>query len=412
MPNPYAAGPMVTDPGMFFGRQAVISTITTRLANNMQCTSVVGQRRIGKSSLLYQMARQLPQDGRLLPVYVDMHNARFHTVPGFFTNVLAALDEQAGRAFNFGTTASCTDFDQAVEQINRSGLSPVVLLDEFEEFVDHSDQFGDEFLKQLRAVAQASKLAFVTASQNSLGTLTKQNGLTSPFYNVFTQADLGLLEKDAARRLVREPMEREGIQVTFYLQMACGCVFDALQREAFEPELVRREFANQAEQHWAGLWGHLSRDERAALCWIAGKSRAAPQPVVLERLERKGVVERHGETWQIFSQAFARAMHEGRVLPGEDMSPSPSVLLAAAPQPTLDTSRSGPWITPPLYAYVLVGLASLIVSALVSLLLPPDKFWQAFVLLSAVLLFTLVGVGKLGGPDFVKWLGNVLKVWK
>ena len=85
MPNPYAAGGMVTDPKMFFGREDILRTITTRLAKK-QSTSVVGQRRIGKSSLLYHVAHpaQLPQDVRLVLVPVDMHDSRFHTAADFF----------------------------------------------------------------------------------------------------------------------------------------------------------------------------------------------------------------------------------------------------------------------------------------------------------------------------------------
>ncbi len=428
MRNPYTTGGMITDPKMFFGREDIVRKITMRLAK-MQSTSFVGQRRIGKSSLLYHLAHHvpLPQDRCLVLVHVDMHDSRFHTAADFFTSVLAALNEQASNIFKFGSVTTSATFADAIDRLNQAGISPVLLLDEFEEFAHHPDQFNDEFFEQLRAVGQASKVAFVTASQHSLEELTHQGNLTSPFYNIFAQENLGLLEKDAARRLVREPMVQENLKPDkaavdlalelggrhpFYLQMACECLFDALERGSLDTDDVRRKFVTQAEPHFAGLWKHLTDTERAALRWITGDVPVAQPVRVMEALERRGVIECHNETWQIFSQAFARTVHEERLPLEESRPPVPPQPVQPAKPQLLTPLTITQQITPPLYAYTLVALASVIVSALVSLLLPPDKFWQTFVMLSVVLLFALVGVGKLGGPDFVKWLGGVLRLWR
>jgi hypothetical protein len=55
--NPYSAGGMVIDPAMFFGRDDELRRIRDRLRKG-DSTSVVGLQRIGKSSLLYQLAHQ------------------------------------------------------------------------------------------------------------------------------------------------------------------------------------------------------------------------------------------------------------------------------------------------------------------------------------------------------------------
>ena len=51
-PCPFIAGPMITDPRLFVGRRRALS----RLAHMVQqpvSANVIGERRIGKSSLLY-----------------------------------------------------------------------------------------------------------------------------------------------------------------------------------------------------------------------------------------------------------------------------------------------------------------------------------------------------------------------
>jgi len=58
--NPYSAGPIVTDAEMFFGREEELRRIRDRLRKGGSM-AVIGLRRIGKSSLLYQLAHQADQ---------------------------------------------------------------------------------------------------------------------------------------------------------------------------------------------------------------------------------------------------------------------------------------------------------------------------------------------------------------
>ena len=53
-PNPFTNRGMVTDPADFIGRAEQMEEICTRL-DKMESTSIVGERRIGKSSLFYHL---------------------------------------------------------------------------------------------------------------------------------------------------------------------------------------------------------------------------------------------------------------------------------------------------------------------------------------------------------------------
>ena len=56
MKSPFTIGPMITKSEEFIGRKAEVNHIITRL-RTMQSCSVIGERRIGKSSLLYYLSQ-------------------------------------------------------------------------------------------------------------------------------------------------------------------------------------------------------------------------------------------------------------------------------------------------------------------------------------------------------------------
>ncbi len=107
--NPYFYGPMVTDPAMFFGRKDELARIRDRLRKGVS-TAVIGSRRIGKSSLLYQLAQQtdaLPEG--VLAVYLDLQDAAHHKPLGLLTAALQGLDQRAGSRYGFGAVGSLAD---------------------------------------------------------------------------------------------------------------------------------------------------------------------------------------------------------------------------------------------------------------------------------------------------------------
>ncbi|MBL8150056.1 MAG: hypothetical protein JNN15_09025 [Blastocatellia bacterium] len=62
----------------------------------MQSSSIVRERRIGKSSLLYQLSLSGTQrtDSRYFFFYIDLQEASCHTAHGFLKNILKKLGVQ------------------------------------------------------------------------------------------------------------------------------------------------------------------------------------------------------------------------------------------------------------------------------------------------------------------------------
>ncbi|MCB0160692.1 MAG: hypothetical protein KDD83_21315, partial [Caldilineaceae bacterium] len=72
--NPYVSGEPVRQGDMFFGRRDLLQKIVDTLHNNS--IMIHGERRIGKTTLLYQLANALREvddpEFRFLPIYVDL----------------------------------------------------------------------------------------------------------------------------------------------------------------------------------------------------------------------------------------------------------------------------------------------------------------------------------------------------
>ena len=81
--NPYIAGNPVTGSEMFFGREDVFQFIRQTLIGQHRDNVIVlyGQRRTGKTSVLYQMRSHV--DARYLCIFMDMHGFALEGLGGF-----------------------------------------------------------------------------------------------------------------------------------------------------------------------------------------------------------------------------------------------------------------------------------------------------------------------------------------
>src|ERR1700759_3007202 len=96
--NPYLNRVAIKDPAQFFGRSREVSKIFSRItASRPQSISVVGERRIGKSSLLHYVnppqvrANSLDQPDAYLFAFIDLQQKRRITPPEFFKELFELL---------------------------------------------------------------------------------------------------------------------------------------------------------------------------------------------------------------------------------------------------------------------------------------------------------------------------------
>ena len=193
MPNPFTNRGVITNPDDFFGREEQINEILTRL-RAMQSSSIVGERRIGKSSLLYHLmqtgARRL-DDPSYRFLFLNLQEGQFHTVTGFLKAVLKELAVDA-EAIKPGDSLGdrLTAFTDQVRALEQSGQRVVLCLNDFEITIKRREEYAEAFFDHMRAQLEMQRLAFVTTSQKSLQALSLEGRLASPFYNPFSLIEL------------------------------------------------------------------------------------------------------------------------------------------------------------------------------------------------------------------------------
>lgn len=304
-PNPFTHRGMIQEEAAFVGRSREIGNTLNRLRNGSS-VSIVGERRIGKSSLLYQLylsgKRRLEDHAgeRYHFVYLDMHDARMRTPTYFVKSALHRLGIPADdAALEKQPMVVLANILEAQRSENRA--LPILLLDEFEEITQHKDLFNDDFLEAMRSFCNSRQLALVTVSRRSLKELCKSRNLTSPFFNVFTKVKLGEFVVDARIDEVTEFIRRywkDGLAITpkeeewlrrmgkkhpMRLQIAGYWILEnrqqGLSRSALKKK-IRREFLDAVFTPWekltAGLYNAsikpvLDLGKWAAELWVNSK---------------------------------------------------------------------------------------------------------------------------------------------
>ncbi len=210
MPNPFYYGGHI-NPDQFVGRRAELQRIFAGLevahTGQMQSFSVVGPRRIGKSSLLFYLAneyaRYLIQPDKYHFAYVDLQDATCRTLAGLLQQILEKLAPNLSRE-NSPTLAGFMD---AIQDLRRFGISPVVCLDELEELAQTPDEFSNDMYDTWRHLVNTNAIAFITASKISMIDVARSYGPTSPFFNVFVHLQLGEFTDEETRELVYRGVE-------------------------------------------------------------------------------------------------------------------------------------------------------------------------------------------------------------
>jgi hypothetical protein len=320
--NPYLVGSPIKDPSQFFGRQREIGFIFERIMKR-ESTSLVGQRRSGRTSVLYQVmneivqAKYLPEDHSLLSVYVDPHLG-IETPHDFFHKVFRSKKGQEP-SFMFQTHDQI-DYGQVteyLEEVEQKRL--ILLLDEFECVVE-KDAFPLDFFTFLRAIANNYDVSFITATQMELHKCCRPEIVGSPFWNIFAPVHIGPFSQEEFDHFIEETSRRSGVllqgykneiadlagRFPFFVQMACWHYFETVQIKGGQVSIsdhaaIRRQFAEEARGHFIYAWDHLDSDEQEMVLALAKGEAIAEKKDVITRLKQKGYIVNS----EVFSSVFA-----------------------------------------------------------------------------------------------------------
>ena len=351
--NPFSFGNPVSDPSRFFGREREIRQITDRLQSSaFESTSVVGERRIGKTSLLKHLANpEVAEQMGLSPdeyvvVYVDFQGCNTITQVRFWGRILKRVarslkdEELAAMAKDLVERDQIDQFDleDLFLEIDDRGLKLVLLMDEFE-YVTKNENFGLDFFAGLRALAIHYPLAVITATREALVDLCHSESIKgSPFFNIFASVILRPFNQEDSQELVEGIMGESPLQFSeeirtaiyemagghpIFLQMAGYFFFEGLQMGLQEGELtdhVERNFLEQAEPHFMYQWDHLTDHERISVLTLLAlhhegngtpsmdelKEAYQQADYILPDLIKRGLVLEVDNGVSLFSSMFSR----------------------------------------------------------------------------------------------------------
>lgn len=367
--NPFTFGNPVRDPARFFGRKQEIRQITGRLLSSaVESTSVVGERRIGKTSLLLHLANpEVAKELGLKPdryclVYIDFQGLTDITPQRFWQRVLGRMSrtisdkdlEPMIEALRMQKSFDLFDLEDLFEEINARGLNIVLLMDEFE-YVTQNPNFGPDFFGGLRALAIHHGLALISATRRELVDLCHSDEIKgSPFFNIFANVVLrpflhkdvvefiggylGNTEQDFASE-EKETLIELGGNHPFFLQIA-GYYFVEGKFQGHPHEeltkFVKNCFDEQADPHYQYMWSHSSESEKITLLVLMGLSRQKPSKktapnmenisniytratIDLNTLDKRGLIIGKDGNFSLFSPRFEHWIRrEIKAGPGEE----------------------------------------------------------------------------------------------
>lgn len=320
--SPFVLGGAVP-PDLFYGRKGVLKIIARRIGSRtLQSISIVGERRIGKSSLLNYIVTQpeqfLSQSTQYVFIYLDLMKGYCHTRANLFKTIRRELQKALGwEPWSSNEDGDLGAFDFALEEVISQGKKLILCLDQMENLTKRPREF-DEILEDWRANGQMGQMAMITSSTQPLAELCKSGGLISPFYNIFLQETLGLLSKSEWEALIYDHFkaDREDILFTervagghpFFTQMAAETLWYAYQGNNLNYEGLYQKLLTQIEPHLAGLWRVLSPAEQSILRDVA-VGRKSPQfdKRILNSLYDRGFLRDN----RPFSDAFTNLIRSG-----------------------------------------------------------------------------------------------------
>ncbi len=276
--NPFSYGKPIDDPARFIGRRREIEQVYSRLLSAFESTSIVGERRAGKTSLLKIMAHPETQTKFGLDpqkysfIYQDFLFLDENTTPTrFWQRVLKALRRvvaaktEVVAEIDLALKAETIDnyaLDDIFTLIDENDLHIVLLLDEFEQ-VTRNRNFDSDFFGGLRALAIHHSLALITSSRQDLVQLTHSEQVrSSPFFNIFATINLRNFTEQDATELIDKYLTDTGVRFLlselnvifaiagynpYFLQMACHHLFTAHQK-GLDDAARRRYLADEAHR--------------------------------------------------------------------------------------------------------------------------------------------------------------------
>lgn len=320
--NPYIAGAPVSGAEMFYGRDDVFAFIQHKLIGQHQDTPIVlkGERRSGKTSVLYQVHRHLDQTYRC--VTVDLHGLSLNGIADLLKGLATSISDSLLRDYNLsilppGRDALEADPRAAFESVFLSAVLAalgqdhlVLMLDEvvrLDEEIRAGRLDRDVFSYLRHLIQHHPRLNFIFSLGSGLEEMQKDYAF---MFSAAMYHQISFLEKPVAYKLITEPV-RGHFEVLpdavdtilmltsghpYYTQLVCHSLFDRWVSQAPKPtsmtaddvHAVLGEAIELGSPNLTFVWQDSTREEKAAMAAMAAAMRPGPHSVTSRAILRVG----------------------------------------------------------------------------------------------------------------------------
>ena len=278
---------------------------------SMQSFSVIGERRIGKTSfLMHLLSKEVLEEhgigsGEYIAVYFDMSSLHDVTKNTFIKALAERIEEMMG--FESQSTDIFEDIKALVEKLASGNMNLVFAFDEFELI----EPVLEDISHWLKSILQNENVMAITATQETLGELNPKSAAS--LFNLFSNLTLGLFSRRETENMIKNVFQSGGRgledeKVSLLADLSGGNPFliQLLGFHYYSKEMTRNEFENemldQTRDVFEGYWRHLSEKEKEFLL----NTDTPVDDRTGHNLEKRGFVIRKGEKWKIFSKLFER----------------------------------------------------------------------------------------------------------
>lgn len=327
--NPYThRKALPVESPLFFGRQSELNNIDSLLsAETPQCVSIVGEHRIGKSSLAVRVRHRAVSKGSVIVGSVDC--SELETSSDSSNSFFQALNKsilnlpENGRIFK---TLSIREplfdsFDAFAAFIKGkdNALRVVLFFDEFD-FLLTQPYANDGFFRRLRSLANEPdhNLAYVTASFRSLKDLIHNNPKlqASKFWNIFQNLPLGLFNDRDVQSLREYGFKANNVELTeqgralidrcagnfpFFNQILCFHLFSHM---FFDAPLDEDAIKSEIRPHSETLWHKRTKEEQKLLKKLVDTA-VDDENSLLGDLKIRGILVKQDDHYYPFSGYFS-----------------------------------------------------------------------------------------------------------
>jgi tetratricopeptide (TPR) repeat protein len=330
----YSNNSPIVDPLNFFGRERIIDELLDYI-NNLQHVGLFGMRKIGKTSLIWQLKERLSKH---LVAYVDLQE-----VPKDCNYLYKKLIEELTRDFKFKFPHDTLpelelmpynprgdakmDFSSDLLTLNdylqeKYGSTKIVLLlDEIEQLIPGSleeDGFRsfNEFLGAIRGISQRYRfLVSIVVGVNPRITRTDRWGTKdNPMFQFYKEVFLPFFNEKDCSRMITRIGEQLGLTYTtesqtriyeetgghpFITRQLCSLILGKVSHRPCQIQVDQVEeaasyYLENRTDYLESIWQRLSRIEQDLVVKIVKQGPCLPEQVIPEKLpaDRKKVLRK------------------------------------------------------------------------------------------------------------------------